>query len=335
MPQPPWRQPPSPVGPSRLTAPAPDPAVPIFAQGSILRHVLIMTGTATIGIMAIFVVDLLSLLYVARLGQTNLTAAVGFATQVMFYPTSINIGLTIGATALVARALGASDIPLARRLASAGLVYSAATSALVATGALLFIDPILAILGAEGEVAHVARRFLLIVLPANVPLAMGMALSGVLRAAGDARRAMYVTLAGGIITGIIDPILIFGLHFGVYGAAISTVVSRFVFLGVGLWGVARVHGLLGRASLGTLAADLWPVYGIALPAVATNLATPVSNSYILHVFARFGSEAIAATAVTDRLVPVAFSVLFALSGAVGPILAQISARGAMIGSWER
>ncbi|UDL93776.1 MATE family efflux transporter [Lichenihabitans sp. PAMC28606] len=281
-----------------------------------------MTGTSTIGVIAIFVVDFLSLVYVSHLHQIDLTAAVGFATQVLFYPVSINIGLTIGVTALVARALGAGDRDRARRLAASGLVLSCLFSAVVASVVLIYSRQILSGLGAVGPLRDVAERFLQITLPANVAFAAGMVLSGILRAVGDARRAMYVTLAGGIVTGIIDPILIFGLHFGVYGAAISTVVSRLVFLGVGYWGAVRVHNLVGRPSVGALMDDLRPVMNIALPAMATNLATPVANSYVLHVFAKFGQAAIAATTVTDRVVPVAFGVIFALTGAVGPILGQ-------------
>ncbi|WP_131196109.1 MATE family efflux transporter [Lichenihabitans psoromatis] len=281
-----------------------------------------MTGTSTIGVIAIFVVDFLSLVYVSHLHQIDLTAAVGFATQVLFYPVSINIGLTIGVTALVARALGAGDRDRARRLAASGLILSCLFSAVVASVVLIYSRQILSGLGAVGPLRDVAERFLEITLPANVAFAAGMVLSGILRAVGDARRAMYVTLAGGIVTGIIDPILIFGLHFGVYGAAISTVVSRLVFLGVGYWGAVRVHNLVGRPSVGALLDDLRPVMNIALPAMATNLATPVANSYVLHVFAKFGQAAIAATTVTDRVVPVAFGVIFALTGAVGPILGQ-------------
>lgn len=281
-----------------------------------------MTGTSTVGVMAIFVVDLLSLLYVSRLHDTTLTAAVGYATQILFYPVSINIGLTIAVSALVSRALGAGTRERARRLAASGVLYSVAISILVAVAAVAEARPLLAGLGATGAPLDVATRFLEITLPANVPLAAGMALSGVLRAVGDARRAMYVTLAGGIVTGIVDPILIFGLHFGVYGAAISTVIARFVFLVVGYHGAVRVHDLVGRPTWASLRGDLRPVFGIALPAIATNLATPVGNSYVLHLFSRFGAAAIAATTVTDRVVPVAFGVLFALSGAVGPILGQ-------------
>jgi hypothetical protein len=50
-----------------------------------MRHVIVMTAASSVGLMAIFVVDLLSLLWVSRLGDPNLTAAVGFATQVLFF----------------------------------------------------------------------------------------------------------------------------------------------------------------------------------------------------------------------------------------------------------
>ncbi len=281
-----------------------------------------MTGTSTIGVLAIFVVDFLSLLYVSRLQQTDLTASVGFATQVLFYPVSINIGLTIAVTALVARALGAGDRERARRLAASGLLHATLFSALVTVLALVFARPALVMLGAKGPVLEIAENFLHITLPANIPFAAGIVLSGILRAAGDARRAMYVTLAGGVVTGIVDPILIFGLHFGVYGAAISTVIARFVFLAVGWHGAVTIHGLVGRPEKTAAFRDFAPLMAIALPAIATNLATPVASSYVLHVFSRFGDAAIAATAITDRVVPVAFGVIFALTGAVGPILGQ-------------
>jgi putative MATE family efflux protein len=301
---------------------APAPFRGVFTQGSILRHVLVMTGTSTIGVMAIFVVDFLSLLYVSRLQQTDLTAAVGFATQILFYPVAVNIGLSIGVTALVARAIGAGDRARARRLAASGLSIATAFSIAVTIAAMAAAHPALTALGAEGHLREVAESFLRITLPAHVPFAAGIVMSGILRATGDARRAMYVTLAGALVTGIADPILIFGLHMGVYGAAISTVLARFVFLGVGHHGAVRVHDMIARPRWSDVRRDFRPVMAIALPAMATNLATPVANSYVLHVFSRFGQAAIAATTITDRVVPVAFGVLFALSGAVGPILAQ-------------
>ena len=171
---------------------------PVFTQGSTMRHVAVMTATGALGLMAIFAVDLLSLLYVSRLGDQALKAAVGYAGQVLFLAVSINIGLTIALAATVSRALGAGDRPAARRLAASGLAISTLASAVIAAGLLVFRGPILEHgLHAHGRAGEVAYQFLAITLPANVPMALGMGFAAALRAAGDARRAMYVTLVGG------------------------------------------------------------------------------------------------------------------------------------------
>ena len=139
---------------------------------------------------------------------------------------------------------------------------------------------------------------------------------------------MYVTLCGAIVTACLDPIFIFGLHLGIYGAAIVMVVSRFSLLVVGWHGAVRVHGLVGRPSLEALRRDLRPVAYIAGPAILTNIASPIANIYAMHVFSRFGDSVVAAFAIMDRVTPVAFGVLFALSGSVGPIMGQNYGAGA-------
>ena len=293
-----------------------------FTRGSVLRHVVVMTATGAVGTLSIFVVDLLSLIYVSRLGSTELKAAAGFATQVLVYPVAVNIGLAIAVTAAVSRALGADHRARARRIAASGLLIAALISAAVTLAAFIGADPLLRLFGARGDTLAIAERFLLIALPGNVPLALGMALSGVLRAVGDARRAMLVTLSGGLVVAALDPVLIFGLHLGIEGAAISTLVSRFVLLGVGWHGVGRVHGLLQWPKLRSLGLDGRILAGVALPAVAANLATPLGNGYALKVYAGYGDGAVAASAIIDRTVYVGFAVVFALTGAIGPILGQ-------------
>lgn len=287
-----------------------------------MRHVIVMTAASSIGLMSIFLVDLLSLLYVSRLGDPNLTAAVGFATQVLFFAVSINIGLSIAIGALVSRAIGAGNMHGARRLAASGLVHVVTVTAAASLAALLFRHQILVLFGARGEALDVASTYLAITLPPTVLLGLGMALGAILRAAGDARRAMYVTLAAAVVTAILDPIFIFGFGFGVNGAAIVTIVSRFVLVIVGLYGAAVVHDLIRRPRLVAVLHDIPPLLTIALPAVLTNLATPVANAYSMRIFAQFGDPIVAAFAIIDRLSPVVFGVLFALSGSVGPIMGQ-------------
>ncbi len=293
-----------------------------FTTGSIMRHVAVMSLTGTIGLIAIFVVDLLSLLYVSWLGDVNLTAAVGYATTVLFLATSANIGFMIAVGAVVSRALGARERERARRLAASSLVMSAILSAVVAAAMMASADATLDLLGATGETKTVAHRFLMISLPSNVFMGLGMALAGILRAAGDAKRGMYVTLAGGIATAVIDPLLIFGAGLGTDGAAWATVFSRLVFTGVGAWGAIRVHDLVARPVALHVVEDASPLLAVAVPAVLTNIATPVANGFMTAVIAPYGDDAVAANAIITRLVPVAFGALFALSGAVGPIFGQ-------------
>ncbi len=294
----------------------------VFTEGSILRHVLVMTATGSIGLVAIFVVDLLSLLYVSWLNDASLTAGVGFATQILFFFVSINIGLTIAIGALVARALGAGDRARAQQLSVSGLVHTSVIALITSLLAIPYRHDLLLLLGARGEALAVADHFLLITLPSNVLLGAGMALSGVLRAVGDAKRAMYVTLFGAIATAIADPILIFGLGLGVNGAAIATIFSRAVILAAGVYGAIYVHGLVARPQRRKIMLDIAPMMTIAGPAILTNIAAPVANAFALSVFAGFGEPIVAALAIIDRVTPVAFGVLYALSGSVGPIISQ-------------
>lgn len=298
------------------------PQQAVFVTGSLMRHVTVMTATASVGLMAIFVVDLLSLLYVSWLGRPEATAGVGFATIVLYLMVSINIGLMIAVTAMTARALGAGDRDGARRIAGSTIALMALAAAGLSIIALPCLPWLLSALGAHDESYRVALSFLWIVLPSNLLMALGMGFSGILRAVGDARRAMFVTLGGGIATAALDPLFIFGLGLGPDGAAWAIVLSRIVIAGVGFHGAVRVHGMVAAPSWSAMVADTPRSFAIAGPAILTNLSNPIANSVFAGVIARYGDAAVAAMAIMDRLVPVAFGVLFALSGAVGPILGQ-------------
>jgi putative MATE family efflux protein len=293
-----------------------------FVTGSTLRHVVVMGASGSVGLMAVFAVDLLSLLYVSWLGDPALTAAVGFASVLQVFAIAINIGMMIAIGALVSRALGAGDREGARRIAASAMVLTVAASALVLALLLPLLDPLLALIGAGPEIVPVSRRYLWISLPSVLAMAFGMGLSGVLRAVADARRAMAVTIGGAVVTAALDPLLIFGLHLGLDGAAVSVVAARLAFAAVGWHGAVRVHRMVARPRAAHVLADAPEVLRIALPAVLTNVAPSVASAFLARVMAEFGTAAVAANTVIERLIPVAFGGLFALSGAIGPILGQ-------------
>ncbi len=306
---------------STTTAAPPKPRA-VFTQGSLARHVLVMTATGSIGLMAVFAVDLLSILYISWLGDPALTAGVGYATQITFLVMSVNIGMSIGVGAVVSRAIGAGDRALARRLSASGLVHSFVLSEAVGLLVLPFRAELLEVLGARGETLDAASGFLAITLPFAGVMALGMTFSGVLRAVGDAKRAMYLTLFGAIVTAVVDPVLILGLGLGAEGAAITTDLSRLVWVGVGAWGAVRVHSLVAFPRRAFVIEDIRPVFAVAGPAMMTNIAAPIASLYSVKVMSQFGAPALAAGSIIDRIVPVAFGPLFAMSGVVGPIVGQ-------------
>ena len=295
---------------------------PRFVVGSTMRHVLVMTGTGAAGLVAIFIVDLVSLLYISWLNDPGLTAGVGLATVVMFFTVSINVGLMIPIGALVSRALGARRPEDARRLATSGSILMAIVAACVSLILLPLLPVLLSAMGASEQTYEIARNFLWIALPTNALMAVGMAFSTVLRAAGDAKRSMYATLSVAAVTVVLDPILIFGLGLEANGAALAINIARVVYVYVCFRYLTRAHDLLVVPRLKAILADARPFFAIAIPAILTNIAAPVSNAFFTGVIAQFGDQAIAASAIIDRVTPVAFAGVFALAGAIGPVLGQ-------------
>jgi putative MATE family efflux protein len=312
------------LSPKPPTTPATHRPAPVatFLSGSLKRHVVVMAGTGAIGLVAVFAVDLINLFYISLLGEKEIAAAVGFAGVVAFFHTSICIGLMIGITACVARRIGARQLGEARRIATHSLLIMVISTLFLGLATVLFLHPLLQALGASGEVARLAQRYLTVTMPSLPLLGLGMATSALLRSVGDARRSMVVTLGAAFVTAALDPLFIFAFGLGLDGAAMVSVISRSVMVGLGLHGVWRVHHLLGRPERAHFADDARAMAAIAGPAVLTNLATPVGAAFVTHSVAQFGASAVAGQATIDRVTPVAFGLIYSLSGAVGPILSQ-------------
>ncbi len=293
-----------------------------FTTGSIWRHVVVMSGATSVGLIAIFAVDLLNFFYISLLQDRSMSAAVGFAGVISFFLISVSIGLTIGLSVLVGRQLGAGLREQARQTASSGLIGAFLILLACAVLLCLCLPWVLDALGAAGPTRHFTALFIYITAPSVPVLSLGMAGGALLRATGDAKRSMYVTLAGAAVAAVLDPALILFLHQGILGAAISTWFARLALGSSALLSLIRVHNLLGPVTSARIASDTRQIMRIAGPAVLTNLATPVGNAFIARTMAQFGPAAIAGQAAIDRLTPVAFALVFALTGAIGPILAQ-------------
>ena len=293
-----------------------------FLTGSTMGHVVRMTATGALGITFVFIVDAANLFWVSMLGDARLVAAIGFAFAIQFFSVSSGVGLMIAATALTSRSIGAGDRAEARRIAGSAVVMACIGQAITAGTVLAFRCPILEFAGASGETLDLAARYLAITLPSLVVMAGGLVASGVLRAEGDGKRAMFVTLTSGSVSMVVDPVLIYGLGFGLDGAAAGLVLSRCILLCAALYFATRVHDLIAWPTAADVRRHAWPYLAIALPAILTQQATPFGNYILTKVLSQFGDGAVAGWAVVGRLSVVVFGGIFSLSGAIGGIFGQ-------------
>lgn len=293
-----------------------------FLQGSLLKHITEMSLTASLGLLALFIVDLVDMLFISMLGVPELAAAVGFAGSLLFFTTSISIGVSIAAGALVAKSLGQGNALRARELMTHVMIIGFVVAVFVAGLVWMFLEDLIALLGASGETSALALGYLQIIIPSMPFLMCGMVAAAALRSHGAARLSMAATLAAGFVNAILDPLFIFGFGWGLDGAAWASVVARFAMVAVALWPIFKIYGGFAGLSVPAVVRDIKPIAAIAFPAILANVATPIGSAYVTRVSSNFGEEAVAGMAVIGRLTPVAFALIFALSGAIGPIMGQ-------------
>lgn len=293
-----------------------------FAAGSVKRHVLVMTSTSALSLFAVFLVDILTLVYVSMLHQPLLIAAVGIAKVLIFANTALVSGLIIAATSVLSTRIGrqgASD--LGGQTFSLLLLITAISSVTTALQ-LMFMEPLMQLVGADPVMCLAARDFILLALPATILQAVMQMSVQILRAAGHGARALWVVLCGAATLAIADPLLIFVLDLQLWGAGLAYALSAIVSTALGVYWVRRHVGLSWRIDLTELRSHVAQTLRIGLPALVGNVATPVAIAYLVSTVASFGVDALAGMTVTDRLTQFAYCVFFAIPGALAPVLGQ-------------
>lgn len=293
-----------------------------FLTGDLLHHVVVMAMSASIGLLSMFVVDFVDLYFISLLGDPALTAAVGFAGTLIYFNMSVGIGLMIAMSALAAQKIGRGDSDGARKVATNVFVFGIITGCVGGLFFFLFAHQLMGFIGATGDAQIRGAAYLRIVAPSLPIMVAAMSATGLLRAHGDARRAMNTTLVAGIVNAVLDPILIFGFDLSLEGAAIASVCARIAMAITAIYPIFKIYGGIEPFNLDRFRDDLKPILGIGAPAILTNVATPVGALITLRFIAVYGNDAVAGFSVINRLAPLVFCVIFAISGAVGPIIGQ-------------
>jgi putative MATE family efflux protein len=286
-----------------------------------------MTLPMIVGMVVLMTFGLVDTFFIGMLGTQEL-AAISFTFPVTFTVISLNIGLGIGTSAIIAKLLGAGQHEQAKETATGALMLTMVLAIVLAFVGVLTIAPIFRLMGADEAQLILIKEYMLVWYGAGVFLAMPMVGNSVLRASGDTKTPSYVMAFGGLINVILDPILIFGWGpvpaFGIQGAAIATLVAWAIGLFYILYVLAVKRKLMEPKVLNwqQLKRSTGGILKIGLPASGANMLTPIATGVVTAIVAGYGPEAVAAWGVGGRLESIASIVVLSLSMSLPPFISQ-------------
>lgn len=286
-----------------------------------------MTLPMILGMVVLMTFGLVDTFFIGMLGTQEL-AAISFTFPVTFTVISLNIGLGIGTSAIIAKFLGAGQHVKAKETATGALMLTMVLAILLAIVGVMTITPIFRLMGADQIQLVLIHEYMLVWYAAGIFLAMPMVGNSVLRASGDTKTPSYIMAFCGVINVILDPLFIFGWGpvpaFGIQGAAIATLIAWAVGLFYILYILAIKRQLMEPKLLNwhQLKRSTGGILKIGLPASGANMLTPISTGIVTAIVAGYGPEAVAAWGVGGRLESIASIVVLSLSMSLPPFISQ-------------
>ncbi|UPW18620.1 MATE family efflux transporter [Agarivorans sp. TSD2052] len=280
-----------------------------------------------VGIFSIIFFNLVDTFFVAMLG-TDALAGVSFTFPITFAITSVAMGLGIGLSSHVGRLLGAQQKQQAAQLTSHGLLLSLLLVMAIAGLGYVSIYPLFTHLGAELPVMPYIEQYMQIWYLSVPLLVVPMVGNSAIRASGDSKTPSVVMLVAGLVNGILDPILIFGWGpiptMGVQGAALATAIAWALTFVVALYLlIFRLKLLVFKlCSLRLLISSWQKLLSIALPAVFSQLLTPIATAITLLILASFGTATVAAYGFATRVEALLLIGVMAINSVIPMLVGQ-------------
>lgn len=298
-----------------------------LTEGAIANRLFKLTLPMIWGIFAIVAFNLADTYYVGQLGTDRL-AAMSFTFPVVMTLGSLAMGLGVGASSIIARAIGEGNRSRVRRFTTNSLTLGVVTVAILSSIGLLTIDPLFTALGASSDVLPFVKQYMEVWYFGMVFLVVPMVGNSAIRAAGDTLTPSLIMTTSAGFNILLDPLLIFGLwgfpELGLAGAAWATVISRAVTLVASLV-ILKFKEKMLSSHFPDLEETLmcWrDILYVGLPAAGSNMITPISIGIITSMLAVYGSLAVAAFGVASRIESLAMIALMALASSIAPFIGQ-------------
>lgn len=298
-----------------------------FTSGSIRRAVFMLSIPMILEMLMESIFAIVDILYVSQV-SVNAVATIGLTESVITLVYAVAIGLSMAATAIVARRVGEKDIKGASSAAVQVIFLGIFVSVIISVVGILYPKEILGLMGGEPDLIAEGYGYTQVLLGGNVTIMLLFLINAIFRGAGDASMAMWTLILSNGLNIILDPIFIFGFGpipaYGVEGAAIATTIGR---------GTAVLFQLVvlffGYSKIKVAVKDLILQVGVMLNLIKVSLGGigqfligTSSWVFLMRIMSEFGSEVLAGYTIAIRVMMFTFMPAWGMSNAAATLVGQ-------------
>ena len=298
-----------------------------FTTGSIRKAVFMLSIPMILEMMMESIFAIVDIAYVSRV-SVNAVATIGLTESVITLVYAIAIGLSMAATAVVARRVGEKDLKGARQAAMQAILLGIAVAVSIGAVGFLYSKEILALMGGEPDLIAEGYGYTKLLIGGNITIVLLFLINAIFRGAGDASVAMWTLVLSNGLNIILDPVFIFGWgpipEFGVMGAAIATNIGRgtaVIFqLGILFFGWSRIKLAVSDIVLRT--GVMLNLIKVSLGGIAQFLIGTSSWVFLMRLMSEFGSEVLAGYTIAIRVMMFTFMPAWGMSNAAATLVGQ-------------
>ena len=274
-------------------------------------------------VIAMLITNIYNLVDTAFIGTlgTSASGAVGVVFGYMAIIQACGFMFGQGSGILMSRHLGAGELDDARTAAATGIYTSTLMGIILAITTLIFIDPIVTLLGSTPTIAPFAKTYIYYILIAAPAMTASFSLNNLLRFEGRAKLGMIGLLAGSILNIAGDAIFIFGLDMGIAGAGLSTAISQYIGLFILLIPYIRKKTVVGLSPK-KISKSL-KLYGTivmtGLPSLIRQGLSSVATIVLNDLSGNYGDAAVSAMSIANRVAFLALAICIGIGQGFQPV----------------
>lgn len=292
----------------------------LLGSAPVWRALLAMGLPTMIGMMINALYNLVDAYFVGGLGTSQMGAI-----SVAFPIGQVVVGLGLlfgnGATSYISRLLGRGDRKTADQAASTALYSNIAVGALLILCTVVFLHPLLKMLGATESILPYAEEYTRIYVVFSIFNVFNVTMNNLVTSEGAAKTTMFTLLAGAVLNIVLDPVFIYVLDFGVAGAAAATAISQIVSSLVYLGYILRKKSIFSfRIRACCFSKEIMSeILKIGIPTMVFQLLTSLSISLINFQAKEYGDSVIAGMGPVTRIISVGSLMVFGFMKGFQPI----------------